>query len=99
MVRVQIQVWSRPELHTGTGECCSPAVTIDVLPDDVFLEIFAIYFQLPDEAESNLGLARYMRQWQLLVQVCQRWRQIICGSPRYLHLHLYCSKKIGIPVK
>ena len=58
-----------------------------------------MYFQLPDELESNLGLAKYMRQWQLLVQVCRRWRQIICASPRYLDLHLYCSKKMGIPVK
>ena len=74
-------------------------MTIDVLPDDVFLEIFAIYFKLPDKVKSNLGPAEYMGQWHLLVQVCQRWRQIICGSPRYLALYLYCSKKIGIPVK
>ena len=32
-----------------------------------------------------------MDEWQSLVQVCQRWQQIIYGSPNYLDLHLYCS--------
>ena len=74
-------------------------MTIDALSDDVFLEIFAIYFQLCDEPESNLDLAQNMRRWKLLVQVSQRWRRIICASPRYLDLHLYCNNEIGIPVK
>ena len=29
--------------------------------------------------------------WQNLVHVCQRWRNIIYGSPRHLNLHLFCS--------
>ena len=29
--------------------------------------------------------------WQKLVHVCQRWRNIIYGSPRHLNLHLFCS--------
>ena len=32
------------------------------------------------------------REWQRLVRVCRRWRQIIYASPRYLDLLLYCSK-------
>ena len=32
-------------------------------------------------------------EWQKLVQVCQRWRQIIYGSPRYLDLHHDCSNE------
>ena len=32
-----------------------------------------------------------MRAWQRLVHVCQKWRQIIFGSPRYLGLHLHSS--------
>ena len=36
-----------------------------------------------------------MVEWQRLVQVCQRWQQIIYGSPQYLDLHLYCS--VGVP--
>jgi len=32
-----------------------------------------------------------MREWQRLVHVCQRWRQIIYASPRYLDLFLFCS--------
>ena len=33
----------------------------------------------------------HAEEWQVLVQVCQRWQQIIYGSPRYLDLHLHCS--------
>ena len=36
-----------------------------------------------------------MVEWQRLVQVCQRWQQIIYGSPQYLDLYLYCS--VGVP--
>lgn len=31
--------------------------------------------------------------WQRLVQVCQRWQEIIYGSPRYLDLHYDCSNE------
>ena len=37
------------------------------------------------------------KEWQRLVQVCQRWRQIIYASPRYLELHLCCTN--GTPFK
>jgi hypothetical protein len=39
----------------------------------------------------------HMGEWQRLVHVCQRWRQIIYASPRYLDLLLYFSE--GTPVK
>jgi hypothetical protein len=32
-----------------------------------------------------------MKEWQRLVHVCPRWRQIIYGSPSCFDLHLYCS--------
>ncbi len=32
-----------------------------------------------------------MWYWQDLVQVCERWQQIIYSSPQYLDLHLHCS--------
>jgi len=38
-----------------------------------------------------MGSSGQMTVWQRLVHVCQRWRQIIYASPRYLDLHLYCS--------
>ena len=31
--------------------------------------------------------------WQSLVHVCQRWRNLIFGSPRRLNLQLYCTPK------
>ena len=51
-----------------------------MLPDDVLLEVFDLcrgdyeYFSL--------------KMWKPLVHVCQRWRQIVFGSPRRLHLVL-----------
>ena len=36
------------------------------------------------------------QHWPILAQVCQRWRQVILGSPRGLQLRLYCTH--GTPV-
>ena len=33
------------------------------------------------------------RRWQHLVRVCERWRQIIYASPKYLDLYFYCSNR------
>ncbi|KAH9013172.1 hypothetical protein EDB83DRAFT_300158 [Lactarius deliciosus] len=63
--------------------------TIDILPDDILLEIFA--FRLP-YFYTHLGSMR-MRVWQRLMHVCQRWRRIIYASPRYLDLYLHCSSE------
>ncbi|KAH9169283.1 hypothetical protein EDB89DRAFT_2073116 [Lactarius sanguifluus] len=67
------------------------AATIDILPDDIFLEIFAFCTCDPDRVFAQL-----MGQWQTLVHVCQRWRQIIFASPRYLDLFLYFSKRTPV---
>ena len=77
--------WST-KLH-GKGECHRRA-TINILPDEIFLEIFFICLHDPfmDFFEHS------KREWQRLVHVCRRWRQIIYASPRYLDLLLYCSK-------
>ena len=64
-------------------------MTINSLPDSIFVEIFAFYLlSIPGGHRYTTGHAW---EWQLLVQVCQRWKQIIYGSPRYLDLHLPCS--------
>ncbi|KAH9020970.1 hypothetical protein EDB84DRAFT_1621471 [Lactarius hengduanensis] len=60
--------------------------TINILPDDIFREIFSICLSDPDEYPNDP-----MWEWQRLVRVCQRWRQIIYGSPRYFDLHLCCT--------
>ncbi|KAH8994398.1 hypothetical protein EDB86DRAFT_1273185 [Lactarius hatsudake] len=65
--------------------------TINILPDDIFREIFAIRLSKPYKNPT-----RHMRLWQTLVRVCQRWRRIIYASPRYFDLHLYCSNLYGL---
>ncbi|KAH9080187.1 hypothetical protein EDB83DRAFT_953294 [Lactarius deliciosus] len=72
----------------GTGESNRHAVTINILPDDILLEIFAFCLHDP---RTSLDSMRHMWVWQRLVHVCQRWRRIIYSSPRRLDLHLCCS--------
>jgi hypothetical protein len=81
------------ELH-GKAECLRHAATINILPDDVFLEIFSFCLHDP-----FMEFFEHTVEWQGLVQVCRRWRQIIYESPRYLDLLLYCSEGLGTPVK
>ena len=59
---------------------------INILPDDIFLEIFAFCLVYGPYDQS----VQRMVVWQGLVQVCQRWRQIIYASPRYLDPLLFC---------
>ncbi|KAH8980973.1 hypothetical protein EDB86DRAFT_3247810, partial [Lactarius hatsudake] len=70
-------------------------VTIDMLPDNVFLEIFDFY--LHGSTMYSTGVIQPRRKWQILIHVCQRWRRIIFESPRRLDLHLSCS--YGTPVR
>ncbi|KAH9976929.1 hypothetical protein BJV74DRAFT_168211 [Russula compacta] len=51
---------------------------IGILPDDVLLDIFSFYV---DQANKE-------DEWHTLVHVCQRWRKVVFGSPRRLHLTL-----------
>jgi hypothetical protein len=68
------------------------AVTIDMLPDNVFLEIFDFC-----QGDPTIQVIQRMREWQRLVHVCQRWRSIIFSSPCCLDLRLSCS--YGTPVR
>jgi F-box-like len=58
-------------------------VSIDMLPDDVLLEIFDFFRKSVIEFE----------EWQILVHVCRRWRNVVFGSPRRLNLRLFCSDR------
>jgi hypothetical protein len=64
-------------------------VTIDVLPGDVLLSVFACYV---DEATDVEG-------WRTLVHVCRRWRNFVFGSPRCLHLRIACTNKSHVKEK
>jgi hypothetical protein len=55
-------------------------MTIDVLPDVALLRIFDFYV---DEI--------WIYAWYTLVHVCQKWRDVVFGSPRRLDLRLHCT--------
>jgi hypothetical protein len=63
-------------------------VTIDKLPDVALLEIFDIYL---------VGSWEDSEAWHKLVHVCQKWRNVVFGSPRRLRLRLLC--KAGTPAR
>ncbi|KAH9161029.1 hypothetical protein EDB89DRAFT_2235302 [Lactarius sanguifluus] len=71
--------------------------TIDVLPDNAFLEIFDFCLREPNTTRNRMQVVQHMKKWQILVQVCQRWRRTIFASPQRLDLHLSCS--YGTPVR
>ena len=82
--------------RTYSTSCLAPAwstklheAVINILPDDIFLEIFAFCLVYGPYNQSIQELQR-MVVWQGLVQVCQRWRQLIYASSRYLDLLLFC---------
>jgi hypothetical protein len=58
-----------------------------MLPDDALLEVFDVF---RNEAE-------WIKEWHTLVHVCQRWRNVVFGSPRRLGLRLVCTNRT--PVK
>ena len=60
--------------------CGLARVTIEALPDVALLRIFDFYM---DEI--------WIFEWYTLVHVCRKWRNVVFGSPRRLHLRLHCS--------
>jgi F-box associated protein len=60
-------------------------VTVDVLPDETLLEIFAFHVQ-----ELELSLS-WTEAWLTLAHVSRRWRHIVFESPRRLNLRLECT--------
>jgi hypothetical protein len=59
-------------------------VTIDIIPDDVLLEIFAFYVE-----EASFYSSK--DKWHTLVHVCRTWRILVFRSPRRLNLQLQCG--------
>ncbi|KAH9161654.1 hypothetical protein EDB89DRAFT_711579 [Lactarius sanguifluus] len=81
---------ARCESH-GHAIC---ATTIDTLTDSVLLEIFDLIRSFRADFQVRLSP---IWNWQPLVRVCRRWRQIIFASPLRLDLQLLCTH--GQPVK
>ncbi|KAI0294157.1 hypothetical protein BC826DRAFT_1012656 [Russula brevipes] len=63
------------------------SVTIDMLPDDVLLIIFHLY---------RIDDGYYSWPWHKLVQVCQKWRQLVFASSQRLDLQLVCSPRVDV---
>ena len=57
-------------------------VTAGRLPDVVLLEIFDFYI----EGEDYL-----LDDWQILLHVCRRWRNVVFSSPHRLDIQLICK--------
>jgi hypothetical protein len=72
--------------ESPTVDWCNVAqVTTDMLPDVALLKIFEFYvYGEPIEA------------WHTLVHVCQKWRNVVFGSPRRLNLRLYYKAKTPV---
>lgn len=64
-------------------------MTIDILPDDVLVEIFHFYLDFFGSSSRGAG-------WKRLVQVCQRWRNVVFGSPLHLDVKLYCTARTSL---
>lgn len=67
---------------------------IDKLPDDVLLEIFDAHRIRQSGISDCSGW-----QWDRLVHVCRRWRQIIFASPLRLCVRLHCTNLNEIHVQ
>ncbi|KAN0128303.1 hypothetical protein V8E53_013887 [Lactarius tabidus] len=90
---VQANRKKRVSVHVQ-GKRPRHATTISMLSDDVMLEIF-------DFCEKNYNRYSWfieaIRDWRILVHVCQRWRQVVFGSPLRLNLRILCT--YGTPVR
>jgi hypothetical protein len=67
-------------------------VAIDKLPDDIFLYIFNVYVNDPYFFFKT-------DMWVKLVHVCQRWRNLVFGSPQHLNLQLLCTARTQVTKK
>jgi hypothetical protein len=66
-------------------------MTIDMLPDISLLEIFDFYV-----AQASDPPVQNRETWITLVHVCQKWRDIVFGSPRRLNLRLLVTPRRSV---
>jgi hypothetical protein len=74
--------------YTDAGKTYERAIAINMVPDDILLEIFDS-FRKGNNPDNSHFIPVWM--WHILVQVCQRWRQLVFASPRRLDLQLLCT--------
>jgi hypothetical protein len=72
-------------ITAGWCDSCMGRVTIDMLPYDVLLIIFAFYV-----CDTRL---KTRNGWPTLAHVCRKWRDTVFGSPHHLNLQLVHTEK------
>jgi hypothetical protein len=88
-------------VHIGNSPHTTP---IHILDDDSLLRVFYLYrpFLLGEDEEENAHLSGGTRDWvrgrwwYRLAHVCQRWRNLILGSPSYLGIFLVCINRTPV---
>ncbi len=74
-------------------------VTIAALPNEILLDIFCIYLDLPQHGRPVVNAYNPGRDsWHTLVDVCQRWRDVVFAMPRYLDLQFDCTNETPVKV-
>jgi hypothetical protein len=74
----------------STDRCDVGQMTIDMLPDNVFLDIFDFYIQDARDRPFDIEV------WITLVHVCRHWRSVVFESPLRLNLQLLCTGKTSV---
>ncbi len=64
--------------------------TINTLPDNVLLEVFNSYRQSSKDPENRPW------KWDMLIQVCRKWRNVVLASPLRLDLWLLCTHRTPV---
>jgi hypothetical protein len=64
-----------------------------MLPDVVLLEIFDFYL---GEEQVDYADEEHIEAWHTLVHVCQKWRNVVFGSPHRLDLRLQCTARTPV---
>jgi len=74
-------------------------VTIAALPNEILLDIFCIYLDLPQRSRPVVNAYNPGRDsWHTLADVCQRWRDVVFAMPRYLDLQFDCTNETPMKV-
>ena len=94
---------SEPRRRTSSPQHVSPTtnrynvvqVTIDTVPDVALIEIFDFYMA---EALHYDPFRHNSEAWIILAHVCQKWRDIVFGSPCRLNVRLFFHARRSVRV-
>ena len=77
-----------PETTADWCDVVPMTIAIDTLSDDSLLYIFYLLV--------NEYFRTEVPEWCTIVHVCQRWRALVFGSPRYLNVQLLCTERTEV---